>query len=312
MDTLEWKCYDLHDLKDELASFDKQKSVYIRFVCDENCDCVITLDTPPNSNKVESPFFSTCTVQMENTDLLPSGITRQKVQFTHNFVDHVLLEDLIAFIESCFTIFSSKLLYCAMHNMIALLRDNNAYNIKADLTIKRATIECQFPHRANANYEIVAHTNSFSKVIITEKTLSSRCGIWVYPNDMKKVQEDLFGPLPNNKACKKFWKKLELLENVDFRLKEDRGLYSKSFWIIPYMDQFEDDHSNQAWIEVGVTDTATRFTITVCRRSFYGGVMQHPIRNASWDDFNHVEEIGDGLHHNDVVDTCNMDNSFRV
>jgi hypothetical protein len=207
------------------------------------------------------------------------------------------LEDLKIFIEKTLNDYSSSLVYQAFHNFYPLLKENNCKNIKAELKRDVAILSCYFQGSATL-FTICGSKRNYGEVIITETPFG--CYFYTSPNDVPLMQSEFFGDVPNNKACRQFWKKLQ----KDFPylyIKENKGLHWRNFY-------FYDD----AWVEVTLDDTGAKFSLRVCFMERCQE-LSYTIQDAQLTDFDlfYLEEIVCCLRNNDVCDTCNMDDSYR-
>lgn len=202
-------------------------------------------------------------------------------------------------LEEAFKQYSKNILYTAMQNLIALVKENDVSNIVADLKYSMITYE-----KNKTKYKFLVSTRERTTVLIEHFYYgifgARKCTFDFDPNDVRKMQAEFLGILPNKKKCLKFWKRLKT-QYPWFKLKLQRNNF-KSFYF--YCDFIDESLEKLKWIEIDLCDSGNRFSLTICLRGFYEDTLEHKIKDAKWADFQKIDGIADKLHENDVVDTC--------
>jgi hypothetical protein len=196
------------------------------------------------------------------------------------------LEDLKIFIEKCLDNYSASVVYQSFHNFYPLLKENNCKNIKAELKRDVAILSCDL-RCSPTIFTIRGSKRNYGEVKITETRFGNSYDFYTSPNDVPLIQSEFFGNVPNNKACRQFWKQLQ----KDFPylyIKESKGLHCRSFY-------FSDD----AWLEVTLYGTGVNYSLRVCCMERCQE-LSYTFQDAQISDFDVVdlEEIVDALRNN--------------
>jgi hypothetical protein len=98
------------------------------------------------------------------------------------------LEELKLFIQECIDEENNHSVYEAFQNFYALIKENNAYNIKADLRHNMATISCDVPSLGNLYFTILPSERP-DMVVITQDTEKS---FKTLPTNVLGMQTEFF------------------------------------------------------------------------------------------------------------------------